>query len=53
MNADVYMRPDVETTAAEHAGFVSLRSAQVSRNCRRPVDDAERFFEELEQTYET
>jgi hypothetical protein len=42
-----------ETTAAEHADSIAAIKRSLAQAAAGQLEDAERFFEELEQKYET
>jgi hypothetical protein len=52
MNADVYSGRMAETTAAEHADSIAAIKRSLAQAVAGQLEDAERFFEELEQKYE-
>ena len=53
MNADVYSGQMTETTDAERADSIAAIKRSLAQAAAGELDDAERFFQELGQKYET
>jgi hypothetical protein len=53
MNADVYGGQMVRTTAEEHSDSIAAIRRSLAQAAIGQLEDAEKFFQELEQQYET
>ena len=52
MNADVYSGQMTESSVADHADSIAAIKRSLAQSAAGQLEDAERFFDELEQKYE-